>query len=78
MKALCSRGARLVRLDAFGYATKKRGTSCFFEVYLVFALNAEAEAPKHGLPTQKDVSGDWVLFACHALALLGRVHLGCC
>lgn len=32
MKALCSRGARLVRLDAFGYATKKRGTPCFFEV----------------------------------------------
>ncbi|KAK9837666.1 hypothetical protein WJX74_002520 [Apatococcus lobatus] len=44
MKALCSRGARLVRLDAFGYATKKRGTSCFFqepEVWKVLDLAEE-------------------------------------
>ncbi|SCP98279.1 sucrose phosphorylase [Anaerobium acetethylicum] len=27
---LCSHGAALIRLDAFAYATKKAGTSCFF------------------------------------------------
>jgi sucrose phosphorylase len=27
---LCTHGAALVRLDAFAYATKKAGTSCFF------------------------------------------------
>lgn len=28
--ALCNHGAALIRLDAFAYATKKAGTSCFF------------------------------------------------
>ncbi|EIE21097.1 sucrose phosphorylase [Coccomyxa subellipsoidea C-169] len=31
LRSLCSRGARMVRLDAYGYATKKPGTRCFFE-----------------------------------------------
>ena len=29
--ALCKQGARLVRLDAFGYMTKKLDTPCFFQ-----------------------------------------------
>ena len=32
LRSLCARGARLLRLDAFGYVTKKYGTKCFFEV----------------------------------------------
>lgn len=32
LESLCERGAKIVRLDAFGYATKKLGTRCFFEV----------------------------------------------
>lgn len=32
LASLCERGAKIVRLDAFGYATKKPGTRCFFEV----------------------------------------------
>ena len=31
LRALCSRGARMVRLDAYGYVTKKPGTRCFME-----------------------------------------------
>lgn len=34
LAALCHAGAKIVRLDAFGYATKKAGTRCFFEVLL--------------------------------------------
>ena len=30
--ALGRRGCKMVRLDAFGYATKKLGTRCFMEV----------------------------------------------
>lgn len=31
--SLCKNGgAKLIRLDAFGYVTKKAGTSCFMEV----------------------------------------------
>lgn len=30
LEALCRRGAKIIRLDAFAYAAKKRGTSCFF------------------------------------------------
>ncbi len=37
LRSLCERGARMVRLDAYGYATKKKGTRCFFEVYTLFA-----------------------------------------
>jgi hypothetical protein len=32
LASLCEHGAKIVRLDAFGYATKKPGTRCFFEV----------------------------------------------
>ena len=32
LRSLCERGARMVRLDAYGYATKKKDTRCFFEV----------------------------------------------
>jgi hypothetical protein len=32
LRSLCKRGARMVRLDAYGYVTKKLGTRCFFEV----------------------------------------------
>ena len=31
LRSLCSRGARMVRLDAYGYVTKKPGTRCFME-----------------------------------------------
>ena len=34
LKALCDSGAKIVRLDAFGYATKKPGTPCFFQVHI--------------------------------------------
>ena len=30
LETLCKHGAALIRLDAFAYATKKAGTSCFF------------------------------------------------
>lgn len=30
LTTLCSHGAAMIRLDAFAYATKKAGTSCFF------------------------------------------------
>jgi sucrose phosphorylase len=33
LRSLCTNaGARLIRLDAFAYTTKKAGTSCFMEV----------------------------------------------
>jgi hypothetical protein len=36
LRSLCERGgARLIRLDAFGYVTKKAGTSCFMQVRLL-------------------------------------------
>eukprot|EP00879_Flechtneria_rotunda_P018528 GHRR01019441.1.p1 GENE.GHRR01019441.1~~GHRR01019441.1.p1 ORF type:complete len:547 (+),score=136.02 GHRR01019441.1:914-2554(+) len=31
LRSLCERGARLIRLDAFGYVTKQAGTSCFMQ-----------------------------------------------
>lgn len=34
LRSLGTRGSKLVRLDAFGYATKKPGTRCFFQVML--------------------------------------------
>lgn len=33
LKSLGTRGSKLVRLDAFGYATKTPGTRCFFQVH---------------------------------------------
>ena len=35
---LCARGAKIVRLDAFGYVTKIPGTRCFFEEPQVWHL----------------------------------------
>jgi len=33
LRSLCKNGgAKLIRLDAFGYVTKKAGTNCFMEV----------------------------------------------
>lgn len=32
LRSLGTRGAKLIRLDAFGYATKTPGTRCFFQV----------------------------------------------
>ena len=43
LRSLCKRGASLIRVDAFGYVTKKKGTRCFFEVQTVScALSAQA------------------------------------
>jgi sucrose phosphorylase len=30
LAALCAHGCGLIRLDAFGYTTKRKGTNCFF------------------------------------------------
>jgi hypothetical protein len=36
LRLLCERGgARLIRLDAFGFVSKKAGTTCFMQVRLV-------------------------------------------
>jgi sucrose phosphorylase len=36
LRSLCERGgARLIRLDAFGYVSKKAGTTCFMQVRLI-------------------------------------------
>lgn len=32
LRSLGTRGCKLIRLDAFGYATKTPGTRCFFQV----------------------------------------------
>lgn len=32
LRSLGTRGSKLIRLDAFGYATKTPGTRCFFQV----------------------------------------------
>jgi hypothetical protein len=38
LRSLCERGgARLIRLDAFGYVSKKAGTTCFMQVRNVCA-----------------------------------------
>lgn len=41
LESLGSRGVKMVRLDAFGYATKKLDTRCFMEVSLLPALCAK-------------------------------------
>lgn len=43
LTVLCSHGAALIRLDAFAYATKKAGTSCFFIEPDVWELLKECE-----------------------------------
>ena len=50
LASLCEHGAKIVRLDAFGYATKKPGTRCFFEVSL--GLGFRADAKLHGISRQ--------------------------
>ena len=40
LRSLGTRGSKLIRLDAFGYATKTPGTRCFFQVSLALALVA--------------------------------------
>lgn len=44
LKSLGTRGSKLVRLDAFGYATKTPGTRCFFQVLLFFQPNTEKKS----------------------------------
>lgn len=55
LKFLAGKGAKLIRLDAFAYATKKRGTNCFFvepQVYDLIGMCREAlsESSAHILP----------------------------
>lgn len=48
LKTLCEHGAALVRLDAFAYAAKRAGTSCFFiepDVWELLAECGEAVKP---------------------------------
>jgi sucrose phosphorylase len=45
---LCDQGAKMVRLDAFAYATKKPGTSCFFiepDVWVILDFIRSVVAP---------------------------------
>lgn len=43
LESLCGHGAAMIRLDAFAYATKKAGTSCFFIEPEVWELLKESE-----------------------------------
>lgn len=43
LNILCQHGAAMIRLDAFAYATKKRGTSCFFIEPQVWELLEECD-----------------------------------
>ncbi len=43
LQTLCEHGAALIRLDAFAYATKKAGSSCFFVEPDVWELLEECE-----------------------------------
>ena len=43
IRMLCQHGAALIRLDAFAYATKKAGTSCFFIEPDVWKLLSQCE-----------------------------------
>lgn len=49
---MACRGANLVRLDAFGYTTKKRGTNCFFVEPEVWQLLDRVEAMLHERGTE--------------------------
>ena len=47
---LCSHGAKMIRLDAFAYATKKAGTSCFFiepEIWELLSATDEILKSQH-------------------------------
>lgn len=51
LASLCEHGCSLIRLDAFGYTTKKKGTNCFFvvpEVRSGFPVLALSCLPPHG------------------------------
>jgi len=57
IRFLCERGVRLFRLDAFGYTTKRRGTSCFLvepEVYEILEWFHQ-EAGKYGAEVLPEV-----------------------
>lgn len=57
IRFLCERGVRLFRLDAFGYTTKKRGTSCFLvepQVYEILQWFQE-EAGQYGAEVLPEV-----------------------
>ncbi|WP_028007274.1 sucrose phosphorylase [Solimonas flava] len=57
IKFLAARGVRLFRLDAFGYTTKKIGTSCFLvepEVYDILSW-VDAAARAHGAETLPEI-----------------------
>lgn len=48
LRFLCEKGARMIRLDAFAYATKRPGTSCFFlepDVWELLAYARKIVAP---------------------------------
>ena len=57
MDYLCARGVKLFRLDAFGYTTKARGTSCFLVEPKVYEILDwfHAEAGKHGAEVLPEV-----------------------
>ena len=44
LSLLCEKGLRMIRLDAFAYATKKAGTSCFFIEPQVWELLDQVDA----------------------------------
>ncbi len=47
LTGLCEHGAAIIRLDAFAYATKRAGTSCFFIEPDVWEFLSECEAVVH-------------------------------
>ncbi len=57
IRFLCERGVRLFRLDAFGYTTKKRGTSCFLVEPQVYEILDwfHREAGKYGAEVLPEV-----------------------
>ncbi len=61
IKLLTEKGARLLRLDAFGYTTKEVGTSCFLvepEVYRILEWVRD-EAERHGAECLPEVHDHW-------------------
>jgi sucrose phosphorylase len=63
LASLCRSGAKVVRLDAFGYATKKAGTRCFFEEPDVWELldRLNTIAKDHGTRLLCEVHEDFQL-----------------
>lgn len=59
LRFLCEKGARMIRLDAFAYATKRPGTSCFFlepDVWELLAYARKTVAP-YGVVDVEDLMG---------------------